>query len=183
MKEVKMTYAVVLYLDKETERKIMGLVQKLADNKLSTKFLEYKVRPHVTLAMFHDVDENRCAELLKEFAGERKALPAFLDSVGMFNDTKAVFINPTMTRNMYQFHSALHEVLKEFDTRGFEWYLPDGWVPHCAVAMNGEDTEDAFYKSSELVLREFRKMEGTYAELGLIKVTMPVEEIATIPFA
>lgn len=178
-----MTYAVVLYLDNETEGKVMSLIQKLADNRLSTKFLEYKVRPHVTLAMFHDIDEIKCVELLRDFAKERKALPAHLDSVGMFNDTKAVFINPTMTRNMFQFQSDVHEALKGFDTRGFEWYLPDGWVPHCAVAMNEEDGEEIFYKSSELVLREFRKMEGTYAELGLLKVTMPVEEIATIPFA
>jgi len=177
-----MEYAVVLYFDKETERKVMSLVQKLADNKLSTKFLEYKVRPHVTLAMFHDIDEKKCVELLKNFAKEKQALPAYLDSVGMFNDTKAVFINPTMTRNMYQLQSDLHEVLKEFDTQGFEWYLPDGWVPHCTVSMNGEDDEEIFYKSSELILREFKKMEGTYAALGLIKVTMPVEAIATIPF-
>ena len=177
-----MEYAVVLYLDKETEGKIMSLIQKVADYKLSTKFLEYKVRPHVTLAMFHDVDENKCVELLENFVREKKTLPAYLDSVGMFNDTKAVFINPTMTRNMYQLQSDLHEVLKEFDTRGFEWYLPDGWVPHCSVVMSGEDEDEVFYKSSELILREFRKMEGTYAEIGLIKVTMPVEEIATIPF-
>lgn len=177
-----MEYAVVLYFDKETERKVMSVVQKLADNKLSTKFLEYKVRPHVTLAMFRDVDEKKCVELLKNFTKEKQALSAYLDSVGMFNDTKTVFINPTMTRNMYQLQSDLHEVLKEFDTQGFEWYMPDGWVPHCTVAMNGEDDEEIFYKSSELILREFKKMEGTYAEIGLIKVTMPIEEIATIPF-
>ena len=177
-----MTYAVVLYFDKETEDKIMTLIKKVAGNGLSTKFLEWKVRPHVTLAMYNDVDENKCVNLLETFAKERGSLPAFLDSIGMFNDTKAVFLNPTMTRNMYQLQSDLHEVLKEFDTQGFEWYLPDGWVPHCTVSMNGEDDEEIFYKSSELILREFKKMEGTYAEIGLIKVTMPVEAIATIPF-
>lgn len=176
-----MTYAIVLYFDKETEEKIMGLAQKVADNKLSTKFLEWKVRPHVTLAMYNDVDENKCVELLKGFAKGRKEIPAFLDSVGMFNDTKAIFLNPTMTKNMYQLQSNLHETLIEFDTQGWEWYLPDGWVPHCTVVMNSEDDEDIFYKSSELILREFRKMEGKYTAFGLVKVTFPVEEIATIP--
>lgn len=61
-------------------------------------------------------------------------------------------------------------------------YLPDGWVPHCTVAMNSEDGEDVFDKSSELILREFKKTEGKYTALGLVKVTFPVEGIATIPF-
>lgn len=176
-----MVYAIEMYFDKETEEKIMSLAQKVADNKLSTKFLEWKTRPHVTLAVFNDVDENRCIELLRKFADKRKAIPAFLDSVGMFNDTKTIFLNPTMTKSMYQLHSDLYEEMKEFDTKGWEWYLPDGWVPHCTIALNSEDEDDVFYKTSELILREFRKLEGKYTALGLVKITFPVEEIATIP--
>lgn len=175
-----MKYAIEMYFDKETEEKIMCLAQKVADNKLSTKFLEWKTRPHVTLAVFNDVDENRCIDLLRKFADKRKVIPAFLDSVGMFNDTKTIFLNPTMTKSMYLFQSDLHEEMKEFDTKGWEWYLPDGWVPHCTVALNSEDREDVFYKSSELILREFKKMEGKYTALGLVKITFPVEEIAAV---
>lgn len=51
-----MQYAVELYFDKETENKLMDLAQRLADEKLSTKFLEWKTRPHLTLAYFNDVD-------------------------------------------------------------------------------------------------------------------------------
>ena len=42
-----MQYAVELYFDKETEKKLMHLSQRLADEKLSTKFLEWKTRPHL----------------------------------------------------------------------------------------------------------------------------------------
>lgn len=180
---LKKTYAIEMYFDKETEDKIMSLAQKIADNKLSTKFLEWKTRPHVTLAVFNELDENKCIELLKEFTNKRKVLPAFLDSVGMFNDTKTIFLNPTMTKNMYQLQSDLYDTMKEFDTQGWEWYLPDGWVPHCTIALNSEDEEDVFYKSSELILREFKKIEGKYTALGLVKLTFPVKEIATIPFS
>ncbi len=178
-----MTYAIEMYFDKDTENKIMSLAQKIADNNLSTKFLEWKTRPHITLAVFNDVDENKCISLLQKFTQTREVIPAFLDSVGMFNDTKTIFLNPTMTKSMYQLQSDLHEMLKEFDTQGWEWYLPDGWVPHCTVALNGKDNEDIFYKSSELILRQFKKMEGKYTALGLVKITFPVEEISTVPFA
>ncbi len=177
-----MTYAIEMYFDKETENKIMNLAQKVADANLSTKFLEWKTRPHVTLAVFNDVDENKCIDLLQKFTKTRKAIPAFLDSVGMFNDTKTIFLNPTMTKSMYQLQSDLHETLKDFDTQGWEWYLPDGWVPHCTIALNSEDEDDVFYKSSELILREFKKTEGKYVALGLVKITFSVEEISTVPF-
>ena len=176
-----MKYAIEMYFDRDTEDAIMSLVQKVADHGLSTKFLEWKTRPHVTLAVFNDVDEKKCVDLLNEFVENLNAIPAFLDSVAMFNDTKVVFINPTMTKGMYQLQADLHEKLKEFDTQGWEWYLPDAWVPHCTIALNGEDEEDVFYRTSELVLREFKKMEGKYVALGLVRITFPVEEIATVP--
>ena len=69
-----MKYAIEMYFDKETENKIMNLAQKVADAKLSTKFLEWKTRPHVTMAVFNDVDENKCIDLLKDFVKDVKTM-------------------------------------------------------------------------------------------------------------
>ena len=71
-----MKYAIELYFDKETEQKLNQLSQKIADAKISTKFLEWKTRPHLTLACYNDVDENRCIESLKDFAQSHKRMPA-----------------------------------------------------------------------------------------------------------
>lgn len=177
-----MRYAIEMYFDTETETKIMRLVQKIAENKLSTKFLEWKTRPHVTLAVFNDVDENRCTELLEKFAREHKAFPAFLDSVGMFNDTKTIFLSPTMTRSMYDLHGELYSAMKEFDSTGWEWYQPDGWVPHCTITLTSEDKENAFFQASDLILHEFEKMEGLYTSVGLVKITFPIEELTVFDF-
>ena len=70
-----MKYAIELYFDKETEQKLNQLSQKIADEKISTKFLEWKTRPHLTLAYYNDVDEDRCIEELKEFAQSHKRMP------------------------------------------------------------------------------------------------------------
>lgn len=177
------TYAIEMYFDRDTEAKLMALARKIGELGISTKFLQWKTRPHVTLAIFNDVDEERCVALLQDFVKDKPPMPAFLDSVGMFNDTRTVFLNPTMTRQMYRMQAALHDALAEFDTTGWAWYRPDGWVPHCTVALTGEDPEEAFYRASELVLRNFSKIAGTYASLGLVKITFPVEEIAEIPFS
>lgn len=175
-----MQYAIELFFDKETEESLFELAKKVADANLSTKYLEWKTRPHVTLACFNDVDEEKCIERLKEFAISHSAVPANMDSVGMFNDTKVVFISPTMNRAMFKFHEELHECMKEFDTKGWHWYCPDDWVPHCAMVLAGEDEDEAFYKASDLVLREYKKLFGQFTRVGLVKITFPVEEIFTV---
>lgn len=38
----------------------------------------------------------------------------------------------------------------------------------------------SFFQASELILHEFRKMSGEFVEIGLVKVTFPVQEIYTV---
>lgn len=175
-----MKYAIEMFFDKETEEKLFDLAKKVADANLSTKYLEWKTRPHVTLACFNDVDEKKCIEKLKEFAKNHKPAPANLESIGIFNDTKVVFISPTMNRSMFKFHEELHACMGEFDKEGWHWYCPDDWVPHCAMVLAGEDDDEIFYKSSDLILRKFQKIFGQFTSVGLVKITFPVEEIFTV---
>jgi len=175
-----MQYAIELYYDKSTEQKLFSLAQKVADEKLSTKFLEWKTRPHLTLACFNDVDETKCINIINDFASKHKVLPAYIGSVGMFNDTKTIFVSPVMNRSMYELQSELHDHMKDFDTSGWEWYCPNRWVPHCTIAITHEDEEDVFYKASNLILHEFKKMSGEFVAIGLVKITFPVNEIYTI---
>lgn len=177
---VVMQYAVELYYDKETENKLLALARKIADEKISTKFLEWKTRPHLTLACFNDVDETQCIQQLKNFALSHKMMPAYIGSVGMFNDTKTIFVSPMMNSDMYQFQRELHECLKGHDTNGWEWYLPNRWIPHCTIALTREDDDDAFFKASDLLLHNFQKMCGKFTEIGLVKITFPVEEIVAV---
>lgn len=181
LEEVRnMQYAVELYFDKVTEQKLFNLAKRVADENLSTKFLEWKTRPHLTLACFNDVDEEKCIKLLKEFANSHKRMSAYIASVGMFTDTKTIFVSPMMNSSMFQFQRELHEYLKDFDKKGWEWYCPDRWVPHCTIALTGEDEDSVFYKASDLIFHEFEKMYGEFVSIGLVKITFPVEEIYTI---
>lgn len=175
-----MQYAVELYYDITTEKRLFDMAQKVADEKISTKFLAYKTRPHLTLACFHDVDEESCIKKLKEFAKSHRIMPAHISSIGMFKDTKTIFVSPIMNSDMYRFQRELFDKLKDYDTKGYEWYLPDRWVPHCTLALTAEDGEEAFYQASHLLLHEFEKMTGQFVAIGLVKITLPVEEISTV---
>ncbi len=175
-----MKYAIELYFDTNAEEKIYSLANKIADAQISTKYLEWKTRPHITLACYNDVDEEQCIIKLKAFAKKHQKMLAGLASVGMFVDTKTIYLAPIMTNDMYQFQRELHETLCDFDAQGHEWYTPSRWVPHCAIALTKEDEEDAFFKASDLVLHQFEKIFGEFAAIGLVKISFPVEEIFTI---
>ena len=177
-----MQYAIELFFDKETQDTLFHLAERVAEEHLSTKYLEWKTRPHITLACFNDVDEEKCTAVLKNFAQARKAMPAYIGSVGMFTDTKTIFASPIMTAGMYQMQRELHAAMCDFDTTGWEWYLPDIWVPHCGLALMAEDPEENYYKACDLVLREFTKLSGSFVSIGLVKISFPVEEICTLEF-
>lgn len=181
--EQKMQYAIELYYDEKTEQKLFQLAERVANEGFSTKFLEWKTRPHLTLACFNDVDEDACKKKLSMFAESHKQMPAYIGSVGMFPDTKTIFVSPVMNSGMYQLQRELHECLNDFDTKGWEWYCPDRWVPHCTLALTGEDDEQAFFGASDLILHEFQKLSGMFAAVGLVKITFPVEEILTVKLA
>ena len=175
-----MQYAIELYFDDYTEEYLYSLAKRVADEGLSTRFVEWKTRPHLTLACFNDVDEEKCIEQLKTFAGSHGKMPACIASVGMFNDTKTIFASPMMNSSMYDFQRELHECMKDFDTTGWEWYCPGRWAPHCTLALTVEDEEEVFYKACDLILREFKKTVGEFVSVGLVRITFPVDEIYTV---
>ena len=53
-------------------------------------------------------------------------------------------------------------------------------ISYLRSRYTGEDGEDAFYKASDLLLHEFRKMSSEFVSVGLVKITFPVEEIFTV---
>lgn len=177
-----MVYAIEMYFDNKTEKQIMDLAKKVADAGISTKYLEWKTRPHITLGVFNDVDEEKCRNLLAQFAANHTPFDAHLHSVAAWNDSKVVFLNPNMTKRLYDINHEIYELMDGSDTKGWEQYLPENWAAHCTVALTGQDGDEALYKANELILREFKKIYGTYDSVGLVKITFPVEELETFDF-
>lgn len=84
---------------------------------------------------------------------------------------------------MYDLQKDWHECMSQFGTAGWEWYCPDRWVPHCTVSLTVEDPERAFFEAADLVLHEFKRMQGTFKSVGLVKITFPVKELYTVELA
>jgi 2'-5' RNA ligase len=171
-----MLYAVELYFNKETEEKIMRLPQGLAEKGLSTRYLEWKTRPHITLGLFNNIDLEKCDKLLKEFTKEVKSLPAHLSSIGIFNNSRCVFLSPVVTRDLLELHLNFHDTFSFCDHSGYEYYLPDSWAPHCSVMLGDSDDDNAFYESAKHVIENYEVLHGLFSEISFVEITMPVKE-------
>lgn len=176
-----MKYAIELYFDNATEKALDALARRVADEGISTAFLAWQTRPHLTLACLNDVDEPACIARLEAFAKTHPPLPAHIGSVGMFPDTQTIFATPIMSPAMYAFHAELHDRLRGFDTTGWEWYLPGRWVPHCTLALTRDDPDGAFDRACLTILHGFEKLSGQFTAIGLGEVTKPARDIRTIP--
>ena len=114
----------------------------------------------MTLACFNNVNEMQCIEQLKAFADRHNTMHAHICSVGIFPDTKTIFVSPVMTVRMYQFHQELYESLKNFDTKGWEWYCPDTWAPHCTGKTYISSRRTVYCEIKEAVKLQIRKYQS-----------------------
>ena len=80
-------YTIVLYFDPVTEHAVFSLAEQIAGCGISSKFLEYQMRPHITLACCSNVDETQCVQLLEGRETHKKAgMPWFSGDISEFKD-------------------------------------------------------------------------------------------------
>ena len=70
----------------------------------------------------------------------------------------------------------------ECDTTGWEWYYSNRWISHCTLALTKEDEEEVFYKASDLILHEFKKLARKFVPIRLVKISFPVDKIHIVEF-
>lgn len=97
-----MIYAIELYFDKKTEEKIMNLPREIAEKGISKRYLEWQIRPYITLGLFNYINIENCDKLLEELARQVKSLPAHLSSIGIFNNSKCVFLSSKYVIENYE---------------------------------------------------------------------------------
>lgn len=170
-----MRYAVEMYFDKESENKIWKYIEKIKDSGLGKRYYDWGVKPHVSLGIFNDIDEDRADEVLEEFAKSHKVIPAYLGSVGIFPDSGAIYLAPIVREDLINLNKDLLDAMKELDPNPERWYSPGVWIPHCAVAL--ELDRDNLAKAADIVIHDFEKLAGEFVSFGFVKVLEPSVEM------
>ncbi|MBU3189334.1 hypothetical protein K9O30_09495 [Clostridium bowmanii] len=70
----------------------------------------------------------------------------------------------------------LHNILSFCDHIGYEHYLPDSCVPHCAVMLGDTDDNNALCESAKYVIENYDVLHGFFCEMSFVEIIMPVKE-------
>lgn len=171
-------YAIELYFDPALENQVLKAWNMLARRQISTQLIEIESRPHLTLFSSPYVDISKVESILRNFAMKSEPLSVCFSSIGSLpNDNNVLFLGPTPSLSLLQFHSQLCDAMKKEGIEIAEEYLPDTWFPYCAVA---EEAPKARMAEAFTVLRDLKMPVSGYAmDISLVEYP-PVRELVSL---
>jgi len=162
-------YAVELFFNEEVDSYIRSIWKELSDNNIDSSLNDIEeISPHITLAVYENINEETFIEKFKVFKSNFKPINTSFDILGTFPITGICLIKPTVTQELLDIHSQYHQQLKAFNESASPYYLPDRWTPHCTLAINLNN--DKLKKVFSFVLDKFKPLNATLIDVGLIKI-------------
>jgi 2'-5' RNA ligase len=160
-------YSIGVYFDAESEAKIRALWKKLAEKNLADYLHNTESRPHLTLAIYEDLELFKAHEILTAISENHAPIPLSFEYVGVFPTTRGTFLGPVVTESLLELHRQVngninpHAKLPEIP-----YYLPEQWVPHCGVAIEVEtkNIPEIIQTTSEMFEFPFN---ATVIEIGI----------------
>ncbi|XP_065877012.1 uncharacterized protein [Euphorbia lathyris] len=168
-------YAIELYFDPALENQVLKAWNVLARRQISTQLIEIESRPHITLYASTYVEPGKIESIVKSLASKQEPLSLSLSAIGALpSDSNVLFLAPTPSISLLQFHTQLCDGLKKEGIDITEEYRPESWIPYCAVA---EDVPKARIAEAFCVLRDLKLPVAGYAmDIGLVEFS-PVREL------
>jgi 2'-5' RNA ligase len=131
-----MSFAAVLYFEERDEKEFLRIWESLSSEKLTANLVEAEIRPHITLAIFDELNCRPCDSQLAKVAAHTQPMKFQITHLGLFTSPElVVFAAPTITQELLNFHKHLHDALANEAKKPWEMYLPGQWVPHCTLAL------------------------------------------------
>lgn len=168
-----MEYAVVLYFDLETEKKLQALINLIADKGAGSYMKEHGIPPHLTLSFFEKETPVGLEDIISACAQEINIGDIAFASIGAFNPS-VLFLAPVMSKYLLNSCALVNERLRLTASALSGQYLPGGWVPHVTLAtqLGGAQLCRAF----EIAQSEFCAFRGRATRIVLAQCN-PYREI------
>jgi 2'-5' RNA ligase len=162
-------YAVELFLDKEADIYVRHIWNELSNENIDSSLSDIKeIRPHITLAVYEDINESGFIEELHAFKSSFKPINTYFDILGTFPMTGTCFLKPTVTEELLNIHSKYCEQFKSFNENADPYYLPRRWNPHCTLAIGL--TTEKLKKVFNFSVDRFKPIRVTLNDIGLVKI-------------
>jgi 2'-5' RNA ligase len=130
-----MEYAIGIYFDEDSTNKLSEISNAIA-NKTGNRFLiDSKFKPHITLAIFQTGNIAPIETALGGYVKKRHKENIIWPSLGAFPPT-SLFAAPLFTDYLRALNFEINELVKDLSVPGENnFYLPNRWVPHTALAV------------------------------------------------
>ncbi len=161
-----MPVAVQLFLDTERSAPIRHIWQSLADIGV-TYMVDVGATPHVTLAIWDEVEPAAFSEIAPGYAGSWSEFEFSFTHVGAFASGSTVFAAPIVGRELIDRHEVLHDMSLGAPAALSEYYVPGRWNPHCTLAMEFADAQ--WESVFELCRREWTPLVAGIESVALIE--------------
>jgi hypothetical protein len=173
-------YWIIGLFDEKTEQIIKNIWKKLSEESISFYEEEIKEgRPHITFGSYYDLNKTEYIRLLDKFYEDKNGIDITFNTIGSFLNYGTLFLSPTVTKELIDFHSGHHEYFKEFNENANSLYLPGKWIPHCTLAnrLPPEKLSEAFnycLKGNDIIY-------GNIKEIALIELVSEDSECVEAP--
>lgn len=163
-------YGLIAIFDETTEQIIKDIWKELKERSIS--FYAYEVEdriPHITLAGYNDLNPSYFTKQMDVFYEGKQAIDITFNTIGSFLNSGALFLSPTVTTELIEFHSNHHKIFEQFNDDPNSLYLPNRWIPHCTIAnrLSPEKLSKAFDYCS----KRNATIAGQIKEVALIDVS------------
>jgi len=176
-----MPYAVELFFNTECEAAIRRIWHDLADAGVESTMLDIRSRPHLTLAVFEEVQLDEMCGGLDHFGRDISPFPVFFSSVGFFPTERGiVFLAAGATPTLLETHAGFYRRFGDLGSGAWRIYLPGRWVPHSTLATDVAD--ELVPKAVSVARRAALPIEGTVRELAVVSFR-PVDYLYTCPLS
>ena len=137
-----MPFGVTMFVDEESESSIRNIWQEVKDAGISSFMLDSGIRPHITLAVYNELDLDPFLEKLSSFKKDISPISLSLSSIGAFLKPHGiVFLAPTVTHRLMNMHSKFHTDFHDLEHSLSEYSLPGRWFPHFTLAGGLSDKD------------------------------------------
>ncbi|GAA0071908.1 2'-5' RNA ligase family protein [Clostridium sardiniense] len=164
-------YAVDVFLDNKSSRYVTSIWEQLSSSGIDSSLKNTDgLAPHITLAIYEDIDEDKFIARMKEFRSKLKVIDTRFDALGAFPTTGACFLTPVITEVLLDYHKEYYDFFKEFEESARSYYLPGKWNPHCSLAMglSKQKLKEVF----NFVVDIYEPFEASFDGIALYKVEM-----------
>ncbi len=134
-----MPYAIQLYLDEETDKRIEVIKDLLRSEEIP---VDDETRSHISFAIYDTLSVEEFTKELWSYSTTLKPIKIKFASLGIFLNQKPVFfLGPKVNHKLLDRHQQFHEYFSDYDGELWEYYHPEEWVPHCTLALGLEYDE------------------------------------------